>query len=345
MGFCGEGVRVFPMLGCRLKRRNLIRLTSWKWEVGKMIRRLSLPGMLLLVCCSAVGAQKNPFLGKWDITATTAKESYPYWLEVKEENGRLVGYFLNRTGGVRKLAEIAVEGQELVFSTGASRPNAPKPVHRAHIDKSKLIGELTAGTEKIPWVGVRPPKWGNYNANAAHRFGKTISLFNGKDLSGWRFQFSDKPSGWSVVDGMLTNHENVNNIISQQKFKDFKLVVEYKVENKSNSGLYLRGRYELQVLDDAGTEPNVSSHMAIYSRVPPAINASKPAGEWQTAEVTLVGNRVTVVLNGQKVHDNVVIDGITGGALDSDEGAPGPIMIQGDHSRIWVRKVVVTPIL
>lgn len=300
--------------------------------------------ILILVCCGAAGAQKNPFLGKWDITATSAKGSYPYWLEVREENGQLVGYFLNRAGSVSKLREIAIEGQELVFSPGA-RPNAPKPVHRARIVKDKLIGELTTATEKIPWVGVRTPKWGNYDANAAHKFGKPIALFNGKDLAGWEFQFADQHPGWSVVDGYLTNHENINNIISKQRFKDFKVEVEYKLEPKSNSGLYLRGRYELQILDDAGTEPNATGHMSIYSRVKPSVNSSKPAGEWQTAEVTLVGNRVTVVLNGSRVHDNVVIDGITGGALDSDEGSPGPIMIQGDHSRIWVRKVVVTPIL
>jgi hypothetical protein len=113
---------------------------------------------------------------------------------------------------------------------------------------------------------------------------------------------------------------------------------------EGNSGIYLRGRYELQVLDDAGAEPSATGHMGLYSRVKPLVNASKPAGEWQTAEITLVGNRLTVLLNGQKVHDNIVVDGITGGALDSAEGAPGPIMIQGDHSRIWVRKMILTPI-
>jgi hypothetical protein len=301
--------------------------------------------VLTLVCLSAAWAQPNAFIGKWDITATTAKESYPYWLEVKEEGGKLVGYFLNRTGSVTKLPEIAIEGKELVFSTGApNRPNAVKPVHRAHIDKGKLIGELTTGTAKIPWVGVRPPKWGKYDANSAHKFEKSVSLFDGKDLAGWKFQYADKPSGWSIVDGCMHNNAPGNNIISEQEFKDFKLLVEYKVESKSNSGIYLRGRYELQVLDDVGTEPVSTGHMGIYSRVKPSMNASKPAGEWQTAEITLVGNRVTILLNGQKVHDNVAIDGITGGALDCNEATPGPIMIQGDHSKIWVRKVVITPI-
>lgn len=311
-----------------------------------MIGRFGLVVVLAALCGTATGAPTNPFMGRWDITATTAKGSYPYWLEVTEDNGRLVGYFLNRAGSVSKLPEIAIEGQELVFSTGANpaQPGAVKPVHRARIDKGKLVGELTTATEKIPWVGVRPPKWGSYDANAAHKYDKPIMLFNGRDLAGWAFQFTDKPQGWSVTDGVLANDTPGNNIISTQKFDAFKLVVEYKLESKSNSGIYLRGRYELQVLDDAGAEPVPTGHMGIYSRVKPSVNASKPAGEWQTAEITLVGNRVTVLLNGQKVHDNVAIDGITGGALDSNEGTPGPILIQGDHSKIWIRKIVVTPI-
>jgi hypothetical protein len=301
--------------------------------------------LLASVCGAPAGAQDNPFLGRWDITATTPKESYPLWLEVREENGQLVGFFQDRTSAVRKLAEIAIEGTELVFSTGApSRQGAPKPVHRARFENGKLVGALTRGAETVPWVGVRPPKWGTASASAARAFGPAVTLFNGRDLSGWTFQFANQPGGWVVADGVLTNQQTGNNIISTEQFKDFSLSMEYKLEKDSNSGLYLRGRYELQVLDDAGKPTTLTSHMSVYGRVAPSVNASKPAGEWQTVEVTLVGNRVTVILNGQKVHDNVAIDGITGGALSSDEGAPGPIMIQGDHSKIWVRRLVVKPI-
>ena len=311
------------------------------------VRRLTEVGSVLLVswCVASFAGQGNPFLGKWDITATTAKGSYPYWLEVREENGQLLGFFQDRGGAVRKLPEIAREGNDLVFSLGApNKPGAPKPVHRAHVENGKLLGELTTGTEKVSWIGVRPPAWGNVNANATHKLGRSITLFNGRDLSGWRFQFADQPAGWVVADGVMTNQQTGNNIISEHQFRDFTLFMEYKVESESNRGLYLRGRYELQVLDDAGKPPALTGHMAVYGRVAPLVNASRPPGEWQTVEVTLAGNRVTVVLNGQKVHDNAVIDGITGGALNSDEAAPGPIMIQGDHSRIWVRRLVVTPI-
>ena len=311
-----------------------------------MARNVGLALVVALLAAAPADAQANPFLGKWDITATTPAGSYPYWLEVREEHGQLVGFFLNRWGGVAKLPEIAIEGQELVFSVGLNKekPEPVKPVHRARVENGRLVGELTTATGKVRWVGVRPPAWGDHDANAPYKRGAPLPLFNGRDLTGWRFEFPDRPGGWSVADGILSNDKDANNIVSTRTFDNFRLVVEYKLEPKSNSGIYLRGRYELQVLDDAGAEPSATGHMGIYSRVKPLVNASKPAGEWQTADITLVGNRVTVLLNGTKVHDNAVIDGITGGALDSDEGKPGPIMIQGDHSRIWIRRIDVTPI-
>ena len=126
---------------------------------------------------------------------------------------------------------------------------------------------------------------------------------------------------------------------------NFRIQAEYKLFEKSNSGIYLRGRYELQVLDDYGKPPDKHSHMAIYGWTPAAVNASKPVGEWQTMDAVIVGNRVTVTLNGQKVHDNAEIQAITGGALDANETEPGPILIQGDHTKVAFRKLTVTPIV
>jgi hypothetical protein len=310
------------------------------------MRKWVLAAALLALCAGTVpaAAQENAFLGKWDITVTAARGSYPLWLEVTSENGQLAGTFQDRTGSVRKIPEIALDGSELVFSMGAPKPGAFKPVHRARVERGRLLGQLTLATDTLAWVGVRPPNWGARSASAPQKPGTPVTLFDGKGTTGWRAQFADKPLGFTVIDGVLTNEATGNNLVSDRQFRDFSLVMEYKLDKDSNSGLYLRGRYELQVLDDAGKPPNKTSHMSVYGRVAPAVNASKPAGEWQTTEVTLVGNRVTVVLNGQKVHDNVAIEGITGGALDSNEGNAGPIMIQGDHSKVWIRKLVVTPI-
>lgn len=288
--------------------------------------------------------KENPFLGKWDITGTSANGTSVYWLEVKYEDGKLAGYFLNRGGSVLKLPQIAIENNELVFSPTAGA-NATPVIHRAKVDDGRLLGGTTERGVAISWIGVRPPQWAEANANGRHRFGTAVELFNGKILDKWDVQHKNKPSGWDVVDGVMTNSAGANNLVSMHQFQNFKIRAEYKLEEKSNSGIYLRGRYELQVLDDAGKEPESHGHMALYSRVKPLVNASLPAGQWQVMEAVIVANRLTVTLNARKVHDNIVIDGITGGALDSDEGAPGPIMLQGDHGKVSFRKITVTPIV
>ncbi|HJQ23001.1 MAG TPA: DUF1080 domain-containing protein [Blastocatellia bacterium] len=285
-------------------------------------------------------AQEKAFLGKWDITATAPDGKRIYWLEVKNDGGQLTGWFLNRGGSVFKLPAITIQNGELQFSL----PNS-KQVFAAKVAGGKLVGTVTNGKETVNWVGVRPPKWGRYDANAKHKFGTPIELFDGKSMDAWGVQYQGRPSGWTVQNGVMVNSPHANNLVSKQRFKDFKIHAEYKLEKDSNSGIYLRGRYELQVLDDAGKDPESHGHMAIYSRTAPRVNASRTAGEWQTMEAIIVGNRVTVTLNGQTVHDNAVLEGITGGALDSDEATDGPIMLQGDHGRVWFRKVTVTPIL
>lgn len=297
---------------------------------------------LLMACCLTAMAQDKAFLGKWDIQGVVPNENVVYWLEVKNENGQLTGYFLNRSGSVYKLPSIKIENDELVFPVN-DKPNAP--VHRAKIVGGKLMGVVTENNKPIKWVGVRPPKWGNSNANGKHKFGEPVALFDGKTLDAWTVQDKNKPMGWKIEGDVMTNVPHANNLVSKKSFKDFKIQCEYKLEKNSNSGIYLRGRYELQVLDDYGKPVESHGHMALYSRVAPKVNASKPIGEWQTMEATIVGNRVTVILNGQTVQDNIVIEGITGGALDSDEGAPGPIMIQGDHEKVYYRKVIITPIV
>jgi hypothetical protein len=303
--------------------------------------------LLSLVCFRITAmAQENQFIGKWDIAGVGPHSNYVYWLEVKEQDGKLIGNFLNRSGSVLPLEEIKIEGGQLIFSPKMARPDAPKPTHRAKVEEGRLLGMMTAGDQEVAWIGERAPKWSDFDANKRYRMGVPVVLFDGKTIeSTWDVQRKDQPSGWTVIDGVMTNEAKANNLVTRHRFQDFKIQCEYKIEEHSNSGIYLRGRYELQVLDDAGKPPDIHGHMALYSRVKPAVNASLPAGQWQTMEATIVGNRLTVVLNGKKVHDNIVIDGITGGALDSKESETGPIMIQGDHGKVSFRKVVVTPIL
>jgi hypothetical protein len=302
--------------------------------------------------------QTSPFLGAWNLTGVAPDNTYVYWLEVKEENGQLSGMFLNRGGNPNPLAEVRVEGDELVFRGGqAGKPAGP--TYRARLQDGRLTGQHTlpapgataAGTpapaeRAVNWIGIRQHEWRPFNANGTHTYGTPVNLFDGASLTAFRGQQAEALRGWSVVDGIAVNEPKADNLVSKETFFNFSIEAEYRLGPKSNSGIYLRGRYELQVLDDFSdttTRPDLT-HMAIYGRTAPAVKASRPPGEWQQMSAVLVGNRVTVTLNGQRVHDNTPILGITGGALDANELTPGPIMIQGDHTGVWLRRVVVTPI-
>ena len=175
-------------------------------------------------------------------------------------------------------------------------------------------------------------------------------LFNGKDTTGWHLRHPQGRNSWSVENGVLKNTvakgQHGTDLVTDEKFWNFTVRYEYLVPDNSNSGFYLRGRHELQILGDhASGKASLGGNGAIYNFKAPDKFVSKPGNEWQTVEAVIVGNRVTVVLNGQTVQDNAVLEGITGGALDSDEGADGPIMLQGDHGKVWFRKVIVTPIV
>ena len=119
--------------------------------------------------------------------------------------------------------------------------------------------------------------------------------------------------------------------------------VEFRYPAGSNSGVYLRGRYEVQIEDTAGLPPAVDHLGAIYGFLEPSVDVARKAGEWQSFDVTLAGRHVTVILNGETIIANRVIPGITGAALDSNESAPGPLMLQGDHGPIEFRKIIVRP--
>lgn len=170
--------------------------------------------------------------------------------------------------------------------------------------------------------------------------GEWIELFNGEDLTGWRMRHSDRDHTWSIHDGILDNLNQGVDIITEQEFGDFELHIEYLVPEDSNSGIYLRGRYELQIIDSLGkTYSYPAENGALYNQKRVDVEASKPAGEWQTLEATLKGMVLTVILNGAKIHDNVTIEGPTGGHLADDNPPKGPIMLQGDHGPVQFRNI------
>jgi hypothetical protein len=181
-----------------------------------------------------------------------------------------------------------------------------------------------------------------------------VKLFNGRDLSGWKLTDPGAVSGWSVKDGLLMNnpvqeegkpHKNYGNLRTDQEFEDFRLKVEVRLPKGGNSGIYLRGIYEIQVADTFGKPLDPHNMGGLYSRIAPSVAAEKPAGEWQTMEITLVKRHVTVVLNGTTIINNQPARGCTGGAMWSDVSRPGPLYVQGDHTGVEYRSIELAPVI
>ena len=248
-------------------------------------------------------AGEGAYMGRWDITMPAAGEARArsLWLEVSKEGEALKGLFQSGGGATLKLPKIEVKDGELVFEHTSGRP--PKQVtlvYRAQIKGGRLEGTLVEGTRAPrPWTGVKAPSWPDNPPR--RKAGAPIELLNGKDLSGWIGQNTGQPKGWAIKDGVLVNTPPADNIYSEKKFKDFKIEVEFSVDKGSNSGIYLRGRYEIQVADSHGQPQTYQSQGAIYGFAPPKEDASKPAGEWQKIEATIIDNRVTVILNGKTI--------------------------------------------
>ena len=307
----------------------------------------------LLACvafaAAAVAAQQpapgfaDAILGRWDLTVQGPDGPYPSWLEVMlRKETELMGRFVGQFGSNRHLTEITYKGGELLFRIPVQyEQNKSDLVFKGSLKDNQLRGTTDdADGRTMAWTGVRAP---SLDRSAPATWGKPIDLFNGKDLEGWKLRDSTRGTCWTVADGAMTNAPPCVDIISQRSFGDFKLHVEFNIVPKSNSGVYLRGRYEAQIQDDVTKATDSLRMGGIYGFLRPAVNASGRPGDWQTYDITLVGRRVTVVLNGRTIVNDAEIPGITGGALDSDEGAAGPLMLQGDHGKIAFRKIVITP--
>ncbi|RYY20124.1 MAG: DUF1080 domain-containing protein, partial [Chitinophagaceae bacterium] len=284
----------------------------------------------------------NPIEGKWDITVIKDGKNFPSWLEVVHSGtSSVVGYFVGISGSSRPVSTIKTEGTRFSFQI-------PKQWEDGNDDlklEGNLEGETISGTitmpdaKNYPFTGKRAPA---LKAKQPVQYDAPIKLFNGKDLSGWQ-QLGTK-NQWVAADGVLKSPESGSNIRTEKTFKDFKLHIEFRYPKGSNSGVYLRGRYEVQVSDNAGAEPTRGDYGSVYGFIVPTEMAAKPAGEWQYYDITLNGRYINVIANGKTIIYNQPIPGITGGALDSNEGEPGPIMIQGDHGPVEYRNIVITPI-
>jgi hypothetical protein len=185
-------------------------------------------------------------------------------------------------------------------------------------------------------------------------YDEPIELFNGKDLTGWELTNPDQVNGWKVESGILINdpvqeegkpHIHYGNLRTTDEFEDFNLKIEVNIPEGSNSGVYLRGIYEIQVMDSYGRPLDSHNMGGLYSRIAPSVSAEKPAGEWQQFDITLCDRHLTVILNNTTIIDNQPVMGVTGGALTADENSPGPIYLQGDHGKVSYRNIILSPIV
>lgn len=296
----------------------------------------------LLTALASIGTMQGtpppPVLGRWDLTfqrpnGTTSSG----WLEVRHSGTKtLVGSFVGLSGSARPISEVLVAGSELRFTIPPQWERADGNVAvTASLENDRLTGKMTIGSDApIPFTGVRAPA---LRRASLPQWNAPEPLFNGKDLTGWHVLGT---SQWEADNGILRNKKSGGNLVTDAKFTDFTLHVEFRYQQDGNSGIYLRGRYEVQVADTGG-ELAVGSLGAVYGFLEPSDPAAKKPGEWQTFDITLVGRMVTVVLNGTTIISNREIPGPTGAALDSDEGAPGPLLLQGDHTAIEYRNLTI----
>ena len=333
--------------------------------------------ILLSIASCKVEEKKEPvkkagiadFLGQWTIDVKGGGVS---WLEVRQENGYLDGDLLWIGGSVSPVSNLYVTGKNLIVtSTGnvvGTRDENKNPIRTQVITNwleietagDKMTGYLLSpksdgtGVDSTSFTGTKlsaPPAAPD---PASIKFGTPVTLFNGKDLTGWKLIDESQKNGFSVVDGILSNnpaqtegqpHISYGNLRTVDVFNDFNLKLEVNVPEGSNSGVYLRGLYEIQVLDSYKKELDPHNMGAVYSRIKPTVGAEKPAGTWQSLDITLCDRHISVILNGTKIIDNQPVFGPTGGAIISDVNAAGPIYLQGDHGVVQYRNIVLTPIL
>ena len=273
----------------------------------------------------------DSFLGRWDVVASQGGTTYPLWFQLNRFGEKHEGVFQPKGGHARPIENVSVNPERLKFSCCGFELEGS-------FSKKGLIGRGMTQGKEFSWKARRAPE---LPAAESLSWGQPIDLL-ADGLEGWKVLGEDQGT-WKLDGGELINTGKGSNIYTKKRFQDFKLHIEVNCPEGSNSGIYLRGRYEIQVQDDYGKVPHNRHMGGVYGQLTPTQNSSRRAGEWQEFDVVLSGRWVTVILNGTKIINHKEIPGITGGALDSSESESGPIYLQGDHGAVSYRNIVLTP--
>jgi len=270
------------------------------------------------------------FVGRWDFDIASPQGISARWLGVTEKNGGLEVWYQPGGGHVYLVKDVHVNGDHLSLTVSSAAKDHPAVTWELESKGDKLVGEEKSGNSTSVLTGIRAPELTRGEPKA---WTDPEPLFNHKDLEGWEPVGDAASSHWTVQDGMLVNTARGANLRTTRKFDDFKLHFEVSCPEDCNSGFYLRGRYEVQIESEVPlTAPVERLIGSIYGRIAPQPELPRAAGQWESFDITLVGRTVTEVHNGVTTIDHKMIEGITGGALDADEGEPGPFYIQGDHT-------------
>jgi hypothetical protein len=271
----------------------------------------------------------SPFTGRWNFNITSPRGNGASWLGIAEKNGALDVMYQPTGGNVFQVKDVKVDGSKLILTLNTATANRPATTWELEVNGDKLTGVQKRGANTLEITGLRAPA---LNRPMPKNWSKPEPIFNGKDMTGWEPIGNPADSRWTVQDGTLLNAEKGANLKSVAKFDDMKLHFEVFCPEHANSGMYLRGRYEIQLASESGPNTLPDRGMgAVYGRIGPKAPAPKK-GEWDVFDVTFVGRTLTVVRNGVTIIDNQEVEGITGGALDANEGEPGSFYIQGDHT-------------
>jgi len=323
---------------------------------------------LLIPCVTTRAGEADAYIGRWALTIPGGGAG---WLGVTQENGYLDASVLWGGGSVLPVDSVFTTDDSLcvIRLQKVERKDAAGKIVRTQTFPEAIMARVEGDTllltqiqphrngigyEERQFTGKRIPPLPARPDLSKVTFGKPVPLFDGTSLDAWRLTNPNQRNGWSIEDGVLVNkpvqpqggrHVSYGNLRTVAEFEDFNLKLEVKVAKNENSGVYLRGIYEIQVADTYGRPLDSHNMGGVYSRITPRVAAEKPAGQWQTMDMTLVDRHVTVVLNGQTIIDNEPLLGCTGGAMWSDEFKPGPIYLQGDHTGVNYRNIVLTPVV
>lgn len=309
--------------------------------MNRIIKILKYKFVISILFCGIISAQNNDaIIGKWDLNVKIDKRILPSWLEVKLSGSQtLIGYFVEYNGSARPISEVHYNNGIIDFSI-PPQWNGESDLHfSAKVKEGRLVGTILGSNAKAySFEGERAPKLIRSNPVT---FGKAIPIFNKTNLNGWQPEYPNRKNQWLVDNGILVNTKSGINLLTNDTYEDFKLHIEARIPKGSNSGIYLRGRYEVQVEDIYGKDPSNILFGAVYGFLTPNEMAANPAGEWQVFDITLIGRRVTVIANGKTIINDQIIPGITGGAIDSNEASKGPLMLQGDHGKVEYRNITI----